>query len=132
MALEPIFGCIQRRRKYKQYELLEWQTSEYLQLQRLGYQGLGMGTWSHLTSTVPLTASGEILEPLALKYGDSMLTTSGISEPKPAAPVLEPRPAESTNTLRRESSSAVNTLAISETEANSQQPIESTKQNPSQ
>ncbi|KAH8886884.1 hypothetical protein GQ53DRAFT_874475 [Thozetella sp. PMI_491] len=69
-VLEPILGYLERRHKYKSYELLEWQTGETLQLQRLGYQGLGTSTWSHGTDSIPLTKAGEILESLALHQGE--------------------------------------------------------------
>ncbi|KAH8879807.1 hypothetical protein GQ53DRAFT_833851 [Thozetella sp. PMI_491] len=65
--LEPIYKCLQRRRNYKAYQLLEWKTHGTLHLQRLGYQGLGDrgGTWSHLEKDVPITMPGELLGSLA-------------------------------------------------------------------
>jgi hypothetical protein len=68
--VEPILGCRQKRHKYKPYKLREWQTDETLQLQRLGYQGLEKGTWSHGTDSIPLPRTDELLEPLALLQGD--------------------------------------------------------------
>lgn len=68
-VLEPVFACLGRRRTCKPYKLLEWQTGETLQLQRLAYQGLaGRGTWSRLTDSIPLAAGDELLEPLALNH----------------------------------------------------------------
>lgn len=67
-VLEPIFECLYRRWKYKGYTFLEWSASETLQLQRIGFQGLGSGTWSGYTNSVPRTKEGEDLEGLALKY----------------------------------------------------------------
>ncbi|KAI0527848.1 hypothetical protein F5B22DRAFT_582560 [Xylaria bambusicola] len=68
--LEPIFDCLKRRRGYNPYKLLEWQTGWTLQIQRLSYQGFGMGTWTHSTDSIPLTQADEILEPLALRHDD--------------------------------------------------------------
>lgn len=66
--LEPIFECLYRRRKYKEYTFLEWSASETLQLQRIGFQGIGSGTWSGYTDNIPRTKQDEPLPGLALEY----------------------------------------------------------------
>lgn len=66
--LEPIFECLYRRRKYREYTFLEWSASETLQLQRIGFQGIGSGTWSGYTDSIPRTKQGEIIASLALEY----------------------------------------------------------------
>ncbi|KAG8158806.1 hypothetical protein KVR01_011249 [Diaporthe batatas] len=76
-TLEPIFQCLYRRRKYKEYTYLEWAASETLQLQRIGFQGAGLGIWSGYTNNVPKTEPGEILEGLALKYPAGTNSTDG-------------------------------------------------------
>lgn len=67
-VLEPIFACLYRRWKYRQYTYLEWAATETLQLQRAGYQGIGSGTWSGNTSAIPRTQKGEKLSNLPLSY----------------------------------------------------------------
>ncbi|KAG6365292.1 hypothetical protein INS49_006901 [Diaporthe citri] len=66
--LEPIFECLYRRRKYREYTFLEWSASETLQLQRIGFQGVGSGTWSGYTDSIPRTKQGEVIASLALEY----------------------------------------------------------------
>jgi hypothetical protein len=56
-------SCLQRR-KYKQYELLEWSTNNVLQLQRLAYEEMGFGTWSRGDELIPVTKEGELLAAL--------------------------------------------------------------------
>lgn len=67
-ALEPIFECLYRRRRYREYTFLEWSASETLQLQRIGFQGVGSGTWSGYMDNIPRTKGGEVLTGLALEY----------------------------------------------------------------
>lgn len=67
-VLEPIFECLYRRQKYREYTFLEWSASETLQLQRIGFQGIGSGTWSGYTDNIPRTKQYETLESLALEY----------------------------------------------------------------
>lgn len=67
-TLEPIFECLYRRRKYREYTFLEWSASETLQLQRIGFQGIGSGTWSGYTDNIPRTKQDEALTSLALEY----------------------------------------------------------------
>ncbi|KAI1340967.1 hypothetical protein F5Y15DRAFT_37070 [Xylariaceae sp. FL0016] len=59
--LEPISELLFSRMGYKQYQHLEWTTNETYQLQRLAHEELGLGVWSHGTSTVPTPAADEIL-----------------------------------------------------------------------
>ncbi|POS71783.1 hypothetical protein DHEL01_v209826 [Diaporthe helianthi] len=67
-VLEPIFECLYRRVKYREYTFLEWSASETLQLQRMGFQGVGSGTWSGYTDNIPRTKQDEALKCLALAY----------------------------------------------------------------
>ncbi|KAL2277331.1 hypothetical protein FJTKL_00051 [Diaporthe vaccinii] len=67
-VLEPIFECLYRRRRYREYTFLEWTASETLQLQRIGFQGVGSGTWSGYTDNIPRTKQDEALTALALEY----------------------------------------------------------------
>ncbi|OTA94888.1 hypothetical protein M434DRAFT_381929 [Hypoxylon sp. CO27-5] len=54
-VLEPILAWLHRRRKYRQYEHLEWVSNTSLQLYRLANEGLGLGKWSDSIETVPIT-----------------------------------------------------------------------------
>jgi hypothetical protein len=67
-VLGPIFSCLYRRHNYKEYAYLEWAATETLQLQRAGYQGLGSGTWSGYTDSIPKTQPGEILGNIPRSY----------------------------------------------------------------
>jgi len=49
--------------------MLEWQTGETLQLQRLNYQRLNIGTWTGGTDGIPVTTS-DMVQSLALHQGD--------------------------------------------------------------
>lgn len=66
--LEPIYGCLYRRHQYGEYTYLEWTTTETLQLQRAGYQGIGSGTWLGHTGAIPRTTTGEKLGNLPCYY----------------------------------------------------------------
>lgn len=63
MAVEPVLGHIQRRRKTSShlYQPLEWMTNETLQLQRMAHEGIGAGTWIGTAETVPTTVTQESL-----------------------------------------------------------------------
>jgi len=63
-ALDPIMRYMHRRRKYKQYQYLEWRTNGALQLHRLAQDELGYGKWSGCTDTVPVTRPGDALADL--------------------------------------------------------------------
>ncbi|KAI3321171.1 hypothetical protein HD806DRAFT_546613 [Xylariaceae sp. AK1471] len=65
-VLEPILSCFQRRRKYKTYTQMEWVTNETLQLQRLGQETAGWGTWSNCVDSIPKTTSADALSSLDL------------------------------------------------------------------
>lgn len=67
-VLEPIFECLFRHKKYREYTFLEWSASGTLQLQRLGFQGVGCGVWSGYTNNIPRTKEAEALAGLALAY----------------------------------------------------------------
>ncbi|KAK8093473.1 hypothetical protein PG997_000158 [Apiospora hydei] len=54
-ALDPIMRCLHTRRKYRQYQYLEWRTNGALQLHRLAQDELRYGKWSGCTEIVPIT-----------------------------------------------------------------------------
>ncbi|KAI1416659.1 hypothetical protein F5Y13DRAFT_205494 [Hypoxylon sp. FL1857] len=54
-VLEPSLAWLHRRRKYRQYEHLEWVSNTSLQLYRLANESLGLGKWSDCTESVPMT-----------------------------------------------------------------------------
>jgi hypothetical protein len=66
--------------RVREYAFLEWTTTETLQLQRAGYQGMGSGTWLGHTEAIPRTATGEELGNLPLSYsmpgGDCINSTN--------------------------------------------------------
>ncbi|KAL9112134.1 MAG: hypothetical protein Q9227_003511 [Pyrenula ochraceoflavens] len=59
--IEPLCGFLKRRNKRYAYKRLEWVTNETLQLQRMVYEKLGLGTWSGASSKVPVTKKNEKL-----------------------------------------------------------------------
>ncbi|KAH8889020.1 hypothetical protein GQ53DRAFT_825784 [Thozetella sp. PMI_491] len=75
--LEPIFDCLEKRRKSVDYRNLEWRSNQFLQLQRLGYSSLGRGTWSRAADSIPMTERGEEFESLAL-WKDSPITEDNV------------------------------------------------------
>lgn len=65
-ALEPILGCVQRRRSWDTYARLEWITNETMQLQRLAHEEVGLVKWEGCAENVPVTEKGEKLAVLDL------------------------------------------------------------------
>ncbi|KAK8005991.1 hypothetical protein PG991_012288 [Apiospora marii] len=65
--LDPIMRCLHNRRKYKQYQYLEWRTNGALQLHRLAQDELGYGEWSGCTDMVPVTRPGNRLADLDIR-----------------------------------------------------------------
>jgi hypothetical protein len=85
--LDPVLSCLRKRRGHQTYAQLEWCTNEILQVQRLAHEELGLGTWSHATSSVPITKLGELLGLLDLADPDhpklrTPLVKENDSEPK--------------------------------------------------
>lgn len=60
-VLHPLAVWLRKRKGACPYALLEWTTNETLQLQRLAYEGHGLGMWSRATKSVPVTQPGEYL-----------------------------------------------------------------------
>ncbi|KAI0390551.1 hypothetical protein F5Y17DRAFT_471575 [Xylariaceae sp. FL0594] len=55
-ALEPLLGCLHRRRKCQTYAYLDWTNSTSLQLHRLGHDDFPTGLeWKNCTGEVPTT-----------------------------------------------------------------------------
>lgn len=52
---------LHERYGYRSYEHLEWTTNEQLQLLRLAYEEIGLGTWTDCTQATPVTGLGETL-----------------------------------------------------------------------
>ncbi|KAK5658070.1 hypothetical protein OQA88_2626 [Cercophora sp. LCS_1] len=65
LFLQPILAYISKRRMSGQsYAQFEWISNETLQLHRLAHEGIGSGTWSGATNSVPFTTPGELLDTL--------------------------------------------------------------------
>lgn len=56
LSLESITSNVRKSRNRGTHRQLEWDVSEVLQLQRLAYEGQGMGNWSGGADSVPTTA----------------------------------------------------------------------------
>ncbi|KUJ14079.1 uncharacterized protein LY89DRAFT_152692 [Mollisia scopiformis] len=83
LALEPILGCLQRRRKYNSYSYLEWTTNGTLQLHRLAQEELRLGTWSGCSDRIPVTKSNETMAGLDISRLDHpILAWPGITAGK--------------------------------------------------
>lgn len=59
--IEPLYTYLDRRRQKHRYRRLEWVTNETLQLQRMVYEELDLGTWSGASSHIPVTEKNEQL-----------------------------------------------------------------------
>ena len=59
--MEPLFAFLFKRTWYNQYAYLEWTTNWILQLQRLAHEGMGYGSWSRGTSSVPVTEGNDLV-----------------------------------------------------------------------
>lgn len=95
--IEPISGCLHKRKGYNKYPYLEWTANSTLQLQRLAHEELGFGTWSEGTETIPVTKPGQLLGSL------------DISDPK--HPILR-RPADADSASLTAGSSAETPLTV--------------------
>lgn len=60
-TVEPILGCIRRRRNLDIYARLEWSANETLQLQRLAHEAIGAGAWTECDGAVPVTTGRDCL-----------------------------------------------------------------------
>jgi hypothetical protein len=70
VLLEPLLSYLRRRHHYKIYTQMEWTTNETLQLQRLGQETAGWGTWSDCSRSVPTTSSAVEMSGLDLSEPD--------------------------------------------------------------
>jgi hypothetical protein len=59
LILDTAVGFIQRMLRKGETKRLEWATNGMLQLQRLAYEGHGIGTWRKLDADVPITLTAE-------------------------------------------------------------------------
>ncbi|KAI9795054.1 MAG: hypothetical protein M1816_000076 [Peltula sp. TS41687] len=68
LVLDPIIGLISKHKKKKKknahHRHRQWAVEEKLQLQRLAFEGAGLGTWSNGNATVPITRPDEKFEVL--------------------------------------------------------------------
>lgn len=64
---EPIFSCLYRRYKFREYAHLEWTTNAILHLQRMAHQGVDSGSWTRQMDNIPTTKHGEILAELPMR-----------------------------------------------------------------
>ena len=62
LCVDSVVGWIQHRVLHRGvHRRLQWILDETLQLQRLAFEEVGMGTWSGTTASVPVTRAGELL-----------------------------------------------------------------------
>ncbi|KAF2690971.1 hypothetical protein K458DRAFT_398912 [Lentithecium fluviatile CBS 122367] len=63
LTIEPLLTYIDKRRKNPRhtYSRLEWHANSTLQLQRLTFEELSLGTWTRCIEEVPITEEGELL-----------------------------------------------------------------------
>ena len=66
LLLEPLLAALFKIQRIRdnarlQYAYAEWRTGTTLQIQRLAYENLGMGTWSKTEESIPVTERGETL-----------------------------------------------------------------------
>jgi hypothetical protein len=71
ICLPFVVGFIQKHLRKGTYRRSVWILDEYLQLQRMAYEGAGLGSWRRRESLVPLTPRGE-------KFGLPALAQQGI------------------------------------------------------
>ncbi|KAI1174209.1 hypothetical protein F4777DRAFT_554650 [Nemania sp. FL0916] len=87
--VEPILACLSYRRNHKQYEFLEWQANEALQLHRLAQEEIGQESWSGGADTVPIISPDNMLARLDISnpqhpvFSRSFPNTSVTEESKP-------------------------------------------------
>lgn len=81
---EPIQSWLYRRWSLKEYAYLEWTANQTLQLQRMAYQGLASGQWSHITDRIPLTERDNMLADLARSYTLDKKNQADVEQGNPA------------------------------------------------
>lgn len=59
LLLDKISGIIQKRWQHGGYRHKQWILNGKLQLQRLAYEGAGIGEWANLEEQIPLTTGGQ-------------------------------------------------------------------------
>jgi hypothetical protein len=59
LAIDSVLGFVRNRHSACMSESSEWKLTSLLQLQRIAFEGRKKGTWSQLTSMVPVTEKGE-------------------------------------------------------------------------
>lgn len=64
--LEPALAALSKLQWFQhnqklRYAYAEWQAGSTLQIQRLAHEGLGEGTWSNASGSVPVTQANEKL-----------------------------------------------------------------------
>ncbi|KAI1812341.1 hypothetical protein GGS20DRAFT_587633 [Poronia punctata] len=87
--LEPISDFLHKEKGYKQYQHLEWITNATLQLQRLGHEAKGLGTWSKCTESIPTTEPDELLGCLEITDPGHPVLYPPSKEADPASPAHE-------------------------------------------
>ena len=63
-TVAPLLAWCATRMGQHQYAKLEWTSNDTFQLQRLGQEASGMGTWSRGTALIPVTQPRELLAAL--------------------------------------------------------------------
>lgn len=64
---EPVYACLYRRYKFREYAHLEWTTNSALHFQRMAYEGIESGEWTGQMDDIPKTRPGEILAELPMR-----------------------------------------------------------------
>jgi len=55
LVMDVVVGFARRRLNWGEYKAVQWQVDEKLQIQRLAYEGRGLGCWKGGNSAVPVT-----------------------------------------------------------------------------
>lgn len=82
--LEHIQAWLYRHRNLKEYAYLEWNANETLQLQRMAYQGVGLGRWSRYADRIPITEAGDMLADLPRSYPLDKKNEADVEQGHPA------------------------------------------------
>lgn len=82
--LEHVQAWLYNRRNLKEYAYLEWTANETLQLQRMAYQGVGLGRWSGYTDRIPITEAGDMLANLPRSYPMDKKNEADVEQGHPA------------------------------------------------
>ena len=83
LVIETIVSRVQKKKQWGDYRRVRWVMDDKMQLQRMAFEEAGMGQWTKLTESVPVTEPGQVfgglrhVDPEQPRLGVKWTTTTG-------------------------------------------------------